>query len=125
MGRSPYDPAPSYAICRYCGGEYDDSGYYGTADESHFCREKARAALRLIVQRFPDADRLLQEVASELVQESRAAQEERALREIARLEALLAEKRDEVAGVERALADRRSEAAVSRPASNPRAGGGR
>ena len=52
MSRSPYDPSPSYATCHHCEGQYDNSGYYGDDDQSHFCREKALRYTKMAFERF-------------------------------------------------------------------------
>lgn len=52
MSRSPYDPSPSYTHCRHCERQYDNSGYYGTDDQSHYCEEKARVHLRMMLSEW-------------------------------------------------------------------------
>ncbi len=69
MGRSPYDPSPSYTNCAYCDERYDNSGYYGSDDESHFCTEKLRSKLRFLLLKFPNIETVISEVREQMTKE--------------------------------------------------------
>lgn len=105
MGRDVYDPPPSYATCEHCHQEFDSSGYYGSDDESHFCREKLKARLRFMAARYPRLEEILAEVRAEVAAEQRAFEEKIRREERERAEALVRAKEAELEDARRRLAE--------------------
>jgi hypothetical protein len=109
MGRSVYDPAPRYVRCPECGGEYDDSGYYGS--DPHVCEKEAKKRLRRIVGGLgaEKTTSLLQETINELAGERAAAEAKRLADARAFKEREIREAEEKIARLKKDLAEGRIE----------------